>query len=127
MIEFWQDKKNGIVKENLFSTQAEEMARKVAKDKGKNKPTQIRKFYDEITHYHKRLRANPDDFQKILPYIKMINSKLAYARGRELISENLKSLLTECINSIKDYKDYEVFVNFFESFLGYYNAIEKTQ
>lgn len=137
MIEFWENKNQGIVKKDLFLEVAEELAKKIKDEKinqktknGKkpkeiNTPSQIRKFYDEILQFHIRLKADPKKFEFMLPYIKMINSKVAYSYGRDLIGQEFKNFISQCITKIEDQKDFEVFVSFFEAFLGYYLALNK--
>jgi len=57
-IEFWKDRKNKEPNETLFSTVAEDEAKKVqAKATATvNKPTQLRKFFDEIISFEARYR-----------------------------------------------------------------------
>jgi len=130
MIEFdlWKDKPNNIINENLLSSIAEEIAKKIYKEaqSGTNKPNQIRKFYDEILHFHTKIKADPAKFSALLPYIKMLNSKVAYAHGRGLIGNEFKDFINKGIQKIKDQKDFEVFVNLFEAFLGYYYPLSKS-
>lgn len=118
MIEFWEDKNKGLVKKELFSNDAEKLAKEIAKED--TTIAQIRKFYDEILQFHARLKADPSKFPMLLPYIKMINSKVAYSYGRRLIGEEFKKFISQCIKKIEDKNDFEVFVGFFEAFLGFY-------
>ncbi len=127
MIEFWENKSKGIVKKELFSEDADKLAKDIAAEgEGFNKPAQVRKFYDEILQFHARLKADPSKFPILLPYIKMINSKVAYSYGRKLIGEKFKNFISQCITKISDKDDFEVFVNFFEAFLGYYQLYKKS-
>lgn len=123
-MEFWKDKQKKILKEEIFSSEAENLAKKVFDErKGSdaiNKPTQIRKFYDEVLRFDSIINLNPQDFNGMLPYLKMLNAKVAYAYGRNLVSKGFKDFITECINKIKDVDDFKAFVSFFEAFMGYY-------
>lgn len=124
MIKFWKDKANKVIEPELFSSVAEKLAKEIGENAKKvrrlDKRSQIRKFYDEVLNFASRLQSKPDDFEKMLPYIKMLNAKIAYAEGRELISKNFKNFISEALNQIKDKDDFDVFVSFFEAFMGYY-------
>ncbi len=81
---FWKDKKNEMVNSDLFSTYAEDLAKKIADEGSKtcNKRSQIRKFYDEVLRFDTLVKKEPSAFEKFLPYLKMLNAKVAYAKGR---------------------------------------------
>lgn len=123
-IEFWDDKEKNILKTDLLSDIAKGKAAEVyeSRQRDNNKSSQIRKFFDEVIKYKTELLANPDDlsFKQKLPYIKMINAKLAYSQARGLISENCEKLFSECINKIQDKKDFFAFADFFEAFIAFY-------
>lgn len=125
-IQFWENKQNNIVNSNLFSSVAEEYAKKIHEEgikNGKpkyNKPSQIRKFYDEVLRIKALLEKSPDKFKELLPYIKMLKAKAMYALGRDLITKDFKKFIDECIDQVKDLKDFEVFATFFEAFMAYY-------
>lgn len=124
-VQLWKDRTGGIIDPELFSATAESLAREVnqerlaSRDKS-NKPTQLRKFFDEVTRYKGMIQSNPEEFASLLPYIKMINAKAAYAAGRDLIGSTFKDFIHESLKQVHDRKDYELFCAFFEAFLGYY-------
>jgi CRISPR/Cas system CSM-associated protein Csm2 small subunit len=66
---FWEDLQKTIINKKLFSEEAKKIADilNLSKkdDKNKNKPTQIRKFYDEILKY-KTLIKDENDFKNIM-------------------------------------------------------------
>ena len=70
---FWKDGVSGRIDPELFSTTADKLAAMVSREKSRetNKYTQIRKFYDEVI----RFKNNNEDFELILPYIKMLMLK----------------------------------------------------
>ena len=80
----------------------------------------------EVIKYKTDLLAHPatqeEDliFKQKLPYIKMINAKLAYAKARDLITDDFKDLFTNAINKIEDRADFFVFSDFFEAFVAFY-------
>lgn len=124
-IVFWKDKAKKIVEPELFSSKAETLAEKVynghkrSKEKA-NKPTQIRKFYDEVMRFGSILKTSPNEFESILPYVRMLNAKAAYALGRDLISAEFKEFISDSLKQIKDRDDFDVFLSYFEAFMGFY-------
>ncbi len=125
-VKLWKDKKNGEIDPGLLDTTAEEFAKKINLErinsgrKEINKSTQIRKFFDEVIRFKGLLQTNPEQFNELLPYIKMLNAKAAYAAGRDLIGSDFKSFLSEGIGQVNDRNDFELFCSFFEAFLGFY-------
>ncbi len=124
-IEFWKDRENRKIDPNLFSGQAEMLAKTLADDceksrRRQNKRTQIRKFYDEVTRLNLEAKNRGADWDNILPLVNMITAKAAYAKGRELVSDNFLSFIRASVTQIKDPEDLSVFANLFESFYGFY-------
>jgi len=127
-VQFWIDPKNPKNRQidpELFSTTAEELANKInlermnSRDK-LNKPTQVRKFFDEVIRFQVMIISNPEQFNELLPYIKMLNAKAAYAAGRDLIGNEFKLFLSDSLKQVNDREDFEIFCSFFEAFLGFY-------
>ena len=128
-VQFWKnnDKKQGIDPE-LFSAKAEAFANQISNESGDrtNNPTQIRKFYDEVLRFDSMLKGIPDEkqkeeFEKMLPYIKMLNAKAAYALGRnELISKGFKDFIAAAVKQTHDKDDFDAFAGLFEAFMGFY-------
>ena len=124
-INLWKDKENKIIDPELFSTKAELFAKTMAYDceksrKRKNKRTQIRKFYDEVLKLNMEAKTRTADWNNILPLVNMITAKAAYAKGRELISENFLNFIRSSVEQVKAPEDLTVFANFFEAFYGFY-------
>lgn len=124
-MEFWNDKNKNQLDPELFSTKAEELAKEInaerLENRGRvNKPTQLRNFYEEVLRFDSMLKTKPEDFDNILPYLKMINAKVAYAVGRDLVSKGFKDFISSSLNQIKDKEDFDAFAGLFEAFMGYY-------
>lgn len=97
--------------------------------KNANKSTQLRKFYDEICMWEEKSRTH-ESFERNLPFIKMLNAKAAYAKGREHVDDKFVAFVAACLNQIKssDAEALKVFKNLktlFEAFMGFYKAIER--
>ena len=119
---FWKDKSKKQLNPELFSGVAENLAWKVFNEGNNktNKPAQIRKFYDEVLRFDSMLKTKQGEFEDVLPYLKMLSAKAAYALGRELISNGFKDFIKESLNEIKDKDDFDAFMGLFEAFMGYY-------
>jgi CRISPR-associated protein Csm2 len=109
----------------LFDSIAERCAKAVAGDNPRsntNKPTQLRRFYDEVVMWENKVTTYPDKFDEYLPFIRMLNAKVAYAKGRKLVDENYAELLNHCLAQVKTSKDMRVFKLFIEAFMGFYKV-----
>lgn len=97
---------------------------KVKKDDKANKPSQIRKIYDELCMWEQKAH-DVETFAKLLPFIKMMNAKVAYARGRELVDDKFVAWFSTCMDQIRESNEtgLNTFKNFrthFEAFLGFF-------
>lgn len=130
---FWKSKDKKQIDPELFSAKAEALAKEIFRERQEsrdkaNKPTQIRKFYDEVLRFDSIVKANPTEFESILPYLKMLNAKAAYAMARDLVSTGFKDFISGAlkqINSKDDKATFDVFSGFFEAFMGYYKFYDK--
>ena len=100
--------------ELLFADIAQAAARTIAeagKNKftgrlEKNKPSQLRKFYDELVMWHDKLAfektadARAAKYRELAPFIKMMNAKVAYAKGRGHVDQNFEQLFSHLISQI---------------------------
>lgn len=118
--------------EELFGNEAKRTAVRMLEDKSvdskMDKPTQVRRFYDEIALWSDKIQSKADSdaaFRDALPYIRMMKAKLAYAYGRKLLSEDFVSTFTHIINQIDSPKTLKNAKLFFEAYLGFAKAIEQ--
>jgi len=114
----------------LFSEDAENFARKLdesanagGRDSGKNKPTQIRRFYDELVGWHDRIGDDQEKFNQYIAFIKMLNAKAAYAQGRNLVTQDFVNWFKECIAQVESPKTLRNFRLHFEAVLGFLKSI----
>lgn len=128
---FWKDKGRKLIDPDLFSSKAEKLAEAIYREQKEsrggraNKPSQIRKFYDEVLRFDSELKTNPAEFENKLPYIKMLNAKAAYAMARDLVSKGFKDFISASLNQIKDKDDFDAFTGLFEAFIGYYKFYDE--
>lgn len=132
-IEFWKDRQNGILNPTLLAEQAEKWANDIHNDpervNKKNQPTQLRRFYDEVLRFDSLIKSNEDSnaFEKYLPYIKMLNAKVSYAKGREHVTKKFVDMIKECVVSVESRDDFDAFKSFFEAFMGYYKFLNPSR
>lgn len=119
MIEFYKNKENRTIRPELFSTDAEDLAKKLVDEK-RNKRTQIRKFYDEVVRLNTQSKSDPKDWENILPYLNMLIAKAVYAEGRNLVTRDFVSFIRESVGQVKAPEDLDVFSTLFEAFMGFY-------
>ncbi|MDA3052864.1 type III-A CRISPR-associated protein Csm2 [Campylobacter sp. JMF_01 NE2] len=102
-------------KENpsLFDTTAKQTAKIV-----NTSQNQMRNFYDYLLKYYEKSQ-NSDDFSEILPFVKMLNSKVAYANSRKHATNEFKEMIERCVAQVNDKKSLECFKLFFEAVLGF--------
>jgi len=116
--------------ENLFDDVAREWAKVIEEAKCKNKKdkvidmktkkTQLRNFYDKVLELENR--AKKDDWSDVLPFVKMLNSKVAYAHTREVINCKFEDMMNQCIIQVKTKEDLTKFKLFFEAVLGFFKG-----
>ncbi|WP_447974762.1 type III-A CRISPR-associated protein Csm2 [Nitrospira sp. Kam-Ns4a] len=104
----------------MFSGIAKEAAYDVAEDKSVNKPTQLRRFYDELMLWESRVARQPDKFADYVPFIRMINAKVAYAKGRKLVDDRFVTLMQHTLKEVTDAESLTTCKLFWEAFMGFY-------
>ena len=121
-IKFWKDPKTRTINTDLFDGVAEQSAQEVSRAGGRNrnKPTQLRKFYDEVLRLESLMKDKPEEFEKNLPYLKMLNAKVAYAKARDLVTEEFRQMIKQGISQVDNPDSLKLFARFFEAFMGYY-------
>ncbi len=115
----------------LFDEVANQVAIVIGQDKNynKNRPTQIRQFYDEVVMWEEKIRHQPNGerrqayFAECLPFIRMLNAKVAYAEGRDHVDKNFVRFINHCLSQVDSYETLRNFKFFFEAFLGFYKAV----
>ncbi|MDD7473252.1 MAG: type III-A CRISPR-associated protein Csm2 [Bdellovibrionota bacterium] len=125
-INFYKDSAKKLVDPCLFSEIAMTHAKKIFDDgnsttiKGDNKPSQIRKFYDELVRYNDIVKVDKNKFDECLPLVHMLIPKVAYAHGRKTVTQSFVEFIGNLVKSINDAKDLSVATQFFESFVAFY-------
>ena len=106
------------ISKELFNEVAKSWAKKIKSNKMTS--TQLRNYYDKVLELYEEAQIN--DFDEVLPFVKMLNSKVSYGVGRGVVSEEFERMMNICINQIETKKDLEIFKYFFEAVLGFYKG-----
>ena len=116
---------------DIFYTTAKDAAKIIGRNKcySKNKPTQVRRFYNELLDLEKSIfeSEDADALRKNLPLLRMLNAKAEYAEGRNLVDENFTRMLRHCIGQIDPSNPQPQTLKncclFFEAFMGFYKVV----
>jgi len=112
----------------LFDAIASRTAKTISEERQRNKPSQIRKFFDELVMWEAKVSGGSSEadrqtrLDEALPFIRMLNAKGAYAEGRKLVDKNFQTLLGHCLRQVEDPATLRHCKLFFEAFLGFYKA-----
>ncbi|MGB1091175.1 MAG: type III-A CRISPR-associated protein Csm2 [Oceanobacter sp.] len=112
----------------LFDTVADRTAKIIAETDSRdaNKSTQLRGFYDEIVMWEQKSRRMTDEqFSEVLPLIRMINAKVAYAKGRKLVDDNYFNLIRHCLQQVESPATMRNCKLFLEAFMGFFKVYGK--
>ena len=109
-------------KPDLFSETAEKVAQEISSSKGNlNKPTQLRKFYEDVLKWQEKVGSSDEAFKKYLPMIRMTVAKVAYAKGRKHVDANFEKLMRHCLSmeQLTNAKTLKHCKLFLEAFMGF--------
>lgn len=115
---YYADSEKKKFREDLID-EAEKLAKTFAALKPELTSTQLRKFFNEVRSLEERTEENFDE-QKAL--VLMLKSKVAYSVGKKTSKtpKEFKDFIDACIDRINDRKDFDGFIKFFESMVGYF-------
>jgi CRISPR-associated protein Csm2 len=108
---------------HLYSDIAEEAAKALgASPRHKNKPTQLRRFYDELVMLQEKVGSDKGRFEEQRPFIQMLKAKVAYAKGRDKVDENFEKLVRKVVDEVKDPETLKQAKLFMEAFMAFYKV-----
>lgn len=119
----------GNVQATLYSDVADQAAQKIAgKDRRsqKNRPSQLRRFYDELVTLQGKVGSSAEAFRQQLPFIQMLKAKVAYALGREKVDVNYQALLRHVVDGVRDPETLKQAMLFMEAFMAFYKVYRPT-
>jgi CRISPR-associated protein Csm2 len=103
----------------LLNKTAKEWADKIAVARPETKPTQIRNFYDYVLSLDEKAIKGEETFANILPFVKMLNSKVNYAKERKVANAEFVDMIGICVNQINTKEQLHIFKLFFEAVIGF--------
>mgnify|MGYP005968552275 CR=1 FL=1 len=110
----------------LFDTIAETCAKTIAESSESiNKPTQLRRFYDELVMWNERASISDEAFQNALPFVYMMKSKAAYAKGRKNVDATFLDFIKTLIGQIEDKDTLNNAKLFMEAMMGFYKQYKR--
>ncbi len=107
---------------DLFDKKAKYWADKIANDRNKMNKNQIRNFYDKVLDLYEKSQYSKNFGEEVLPFVKMLNSKVAYAVNRKVANQPFQDMMSQCIRQVNTKEDLEVFKYFFEAIVGFYKG-----
>ncbi|MCO7254163.1 type III-A CRISPR-associated protein Csm2 [Dickeya oryzae] len=109
----------------FFDNDAQRFAEQLDQSGKKDKPSQLRRFYDQLQQLELRINGDEEKLALYLPEIRMISAHLAYAKGRVLISEEFCDTMQHLIRSINTCQHLKNGRLFFEATLGFLRAMRR--
>lgn len=124
--------KDGAINPELVTTLAQKWAdafvpKRDNKQRGYGAPrpinsAQLRRFYGDVKNLEMRWQNSTDKaqaFRDILPMIKLLKAKAAYAHKRALVPDSFKNWIWENVDMISKEKDFQAFMLYFEAVVGF--------
>jgi len=113
----------------LLNKTAQKWANDIGAGRGGVQNTQIRKFFDQVLDLNNKAKHSDDFEGEVLPFVKMLNSKVAYASSRnsaggKLINKAFVDMMNSCINQVDSKESLGVFKLFFEAVIGFHKSLE---
>jgi len=132
----WKSKESGDflfdlknITEKTFDVTAEKWSKVIVNtDRGVEK-NQLRNFYDKVLELHeKAINSSDEEFKlKVLPFIKMLNSKVTYAKNKQQgsVNEAFVIFMREAISQVDSQDSFNNFKFLFEAVIGFYEKENK--
>ncbi len=120
--------KNGerVVRADLMAEHAQAYGELFASRNRRNQvsSSQLRAFYGDVKALEKKIEQGGEDaFDRFYYLIKMLKSKASYVQGKRTggrVSKAFRDYIHACVDAIETKEDFEAFLKFFESTVGFY-------
>jgi CRISPR-associated protein Csm2 len=85
------------------------------------KTTQFRQFYEKILELNDKAQGlSEKDFKiKVLPFVKLLNSKVKYSKSRRHCGEVFETMMENSIDAVDSAEKLQNFKFFMEALIGY--------
>lgn len=124
--EFKESLKNGFVTSDAQVTNSkllalsEKLAAILKSSDRRDTVNQFRKFFNQVSG----LKKSGSNASKLEGELRMLKARMSYAAGRNIISQDFRIVINECIDTIITCEDVQTqlsgFCEFFESLYAYY-------
>lgn len=120
--------KGNDINPDLVTTEAQKWAQEffapngARKDSAQINSAQLRRFYGDVKGLELRLKNSVDKaraFREVLPMIKLLKAKAAYAHKRKLVPDSFRKWIWENVDMINEEKDFRAFLLYFEAVVGF--------
>jgi len=83
--------------------------------------TQFRQFYEKILELNDKAQglSVPEFEVKVLPFVKLLNSKVQYSKSRRNCGERFETMMDESIKNVNSAVELQNFKYFLEAIIGY--------
>jgi len=106
----------------LFGEDAKDMAKLLNDGYGADiSTTQFRQFYEKILELNDKAQGlSTEEFKvKVLPFVKLLNSKVQYSKSRRNCGERFEKMMDESIKVVDSEIELQNFKYFLEAIIGY--------
>jgi len=104
----------------LFGEDAKDIAKLLNDGYGADiSTTQFRQFYEKILELNDKAQGNENFNVEVLPFVKLLNSKVKYSKSRRNCGERFESMMDKSIKVVNSEDELRNFKYFLEAIIGY--------
>ena len=83
--------------------------------------TQFRQFYEKVLELNDKAQglSIPEFNVKVLPFVKLLNSKVQYSKSRRNCGERFEEMMDKSIKAVSSAQELQNFKYFLEAIIGY--------
>ncbi len=115
-----------VIRDDLMTTHAQAYGKLFASRDRRNQVSsnQLRAFYGDVKALEQKIKqGGKGAFERFYYLVKMLKSKASYVQGKRTggrVSEAFRDYVHTCVDAIETEDDFEAFLKFFESTVGFY-------
>ena len=115
-----------VIRDDLMTTHAQAYGELFASGDRRNQVSsnQLRAFYGDVKALEQKIvQGGEGAFERFYYLVKMLKSKASYVQGKRTggrVSEAFRDYIHTCVDAIETEDDFEAFLKFFESTVGFY-------
>lgn len=106
-----------VLKKEYIVTYPREIARNLSSAGDKNKPAQLRKFYEASLSLKQNMQRKGSEYDA--DTVAWLKTYVEYAKNRQTITELFYKFINQNIDAIKTREEYFAFVKHFEAVIAY--------